>query len=377
MANPTTHHVIIDIATTTNSNSEASPSSVDVVSNQSSNSRLTRGDEVSLGRVSRTPLNSGFCVSLEFVFTFTQIIASVIVLRSSRNEHPHAPLFAWIVGYASGCVVSLPLLLWRYFSRGNSESRSSTTVDDPSGILLSNPTTIRGEDVVPVSSNQASSLFTNTRIKILVEYIKIVLDLFFASWFIVGNIWIFGGQSSANEAPNLYRLCVVFLTFSCIGYALPFILCLTICCCLPCIISTLGVNEDMAQTRGATSECIDALPTHKFKLKKSKSIDENTPAVIEGGVVSGGTEKERMISGEDAVCCICIANYENNDELRELPCSHLFHKDCVDKWLKINALCPLCKREVGRNETEPVIQENASQQRGESRIENSPANTPP
>lgn len=163
MANPTTHHVIIDIATTINSNSQASTPSVDVVSNQSSNSRLTRGDELSLGRVSRTPLNSGFCVSLEFVFTFTQIIASAIVLRSSRNEHPHAPLFAWIVGYASGCVVSLPLLLWRYFSRGNSESRSSTTVDDPSGILLSNPTTIRGEDVVPVSSNQASSLFTNTR----------------------------------------------------------------------------------------------------------------------------------------------------------------------------------------------------------------------
>ncbi|CAI8599700.1 unnamed protein product [Vicia faba] len=382
MANPTTRHVIIDItATTANSNSEASPPpSVDVVSTQSSNSRLRRGDDNSLGRVSRTPLSSGFCVSLEFVFTFTQIIASVIVLNSSRNEHPRAPLFAWIVGYASGCVVSLPLLLWRYFARGDSDSRTSTTVDDPSGILLSNSSTILGEeDVVPissnVSSNQASSVFTNMRTKILMEYIKIVLDLFFASWFIVGIIWIFGGHSSANEAPNLYRLCVVFITFSCIGYALPFILCLTICCCLPCIISTLGVNEDLVQTRGATSECIDALPTHKFKLNKSKSIDENTPAVIEGGVVSGGTEKERVISGEDAVCCICIANYENNDDLRELPCSHLFHKDCVDRWLKINALCPLCKREVGGNETEPVIEENASQQRGETGFENSPANT--
>ncbi|CAL5205068.1 unnamed protein product [Lathyrus oleraceus] len=384
MANPTTHHVIIDITTTTTTSttsiSEAAPPSVhgggdvDVVSRQSSNSRLTRGED-SLGRVTtRTPLNSGFCVSLEFVFTFTQIVASVIVLNSSRNEHPHAPLFAWILGYASGCVVSLPLLLWRYFAREpDSESQSSTTGDDPSGILLSNRTTIQGEeDAVPVSSNQASSLFTNTRLKILMEYFKIVLDLFFASWFVLGNVWIFGGHSSANEAPNLYRLCVVFLTFSCIGYALPFILCLTICCCLPCIISTLGVNEDLAQTRGATSECISALPTHKFKLKKSKSIDESTPARDGGGVVSGGTEKERVISGEDAVCCICIANYENDDELRELPCSHLFHKDCVDKWLKINALCPLCKREVGGNETEPVIEENASQQRGESRIENSP-----
>lgn len=49
------------------------------------------------------------------------------------------------------------------------------------------------------------------------------------------------------------------------------------------------------------------------------------------------------------VCPICLGRYENNDELRELPCCHFFHKECVDKWLKINAVCPLCKREVGES----------------------------
>lgn len=75
------------------------------------------------------------------------------------------------------------------------------------------------------------------------------------------------------------------------------------------------------------------------------------------------------------VCCICLAKYENNDELRELPCSHLFHKDCVDKWLKINALCPLCKSEVGLNLTGSLSGEGASQQRGEGRIGNSPVSS--
>ena len=372
MANPT-HHVIIDITTTNSNSPQTSSNGGGERGGRVSNSTLIRGDSSSSrDRRSRSPLNSGFCISLEFVFTLAQIVAAVLVLNSSRNEHPRAPnLFSWIVGYATGCIVSIPLLFWRYFARDRVPSQSSSTMDDPSsGTLLS-------DDVSAVSStrtNQAS-WYMNPRLKLLMEYFKITLDLFFAIWFVIGNVWIFGGHSSASEAPNLYRLCVVFLTFSCIGYAMPFILCVTICCCLPCIISTLGVTEDIAQTRGATTESINALPTHRFKLKKSKSIDENTPSVTEGGIVAEGTEKERMISGEDAVCCICIANYENDDELRELPCSHLFHKECVDKWLKINSLCPLCKNEVDGNAAEPLNEENASQQRGESRVHNDLANT--
>lgn len=86
---------------------------------------------------------------------------------------------------------------------------------------------------------------------------------------------------------------------------MPFILCATICCCLPCIISVLGFRGDLAQARGATPESINALPTYKFKLKKNRNSDNrdsSNSGVSEGGVVAAGTEKERAISGEDAVC---------------------------------------------------------------------------
>lgn len=84
---------------------------------------------------------------------------------------------------------------------------------------------------------------------------------------------------------------------------MPFILCATICCCLPCIISLLGFREDLGQTRGATAESIDALPTYKFKVSKNRNSDDrdSNSGAVDGGIVAAGTEHERMISGEDAV----------------------------------------------------------------------------
>lgn len=45
-------------------------------------------------------------------------------------------------------------------------------------------------------------------------------------------------------------------------------------------------------------------------------------------------------------CCICLSAYEDGAELRQLPCGHHFHCACADKWLQINATCPLCKNSI-------------------------------
>lgn len=60
----------------------------------------------------------------------------------------------------------------------------------------------------------------------------------------------------------------------------------------------------MSQNRGAASESINALPIYKFKTKKNKRNGDSNSAAAEGGVVAAGTEKERVISGEDAVSTI-------------------------------------------------------------------------
>lgn len=47
----------------------------------------------------------------------------------------------------------------------------------------------------------------------------------------------------------------------------------------------------------------------------------------------------------DQFCVICLSDYHNNQIVCKLWCQHHFHKKCIFEWLKLNAKCPLCKRD--------------------------------
>lgn len=118
-----------------------------------------RGD----ARRRRSPLNSGLWISVELVLTLSQIVAAIVVLSASRHEHPRAPLFEWIVGYASGCVATLPLLYWRYRQTNlvsepdsGQPRNSSSRINAPAApFSISVPRTSEGEDHrAPVTSHR-------------------------------------------------------------------------------------------------------------------------------------------------------------------------------------------------------------------------------
>lgn len=49
---------------------------------------------------------------------------------------------------------------------------------------------------------------------------------------------------------------------------------------------------------------------------------------------------------DDAKCSICLGDYEDGEQLRELKCLHYFHKECVDEWLVHKKHCPLCQQDI-------------------------------
>lgn len=78
-------------------------------------------------------------------------------------------------------------------------------------------------------------------------------------------------------------------------------------------------------------------------------VDDRLPPPSEADLQRLPTHKAgaRQLEQE---CPVCFAPYEEGEELRALPCLHVFHVECIDRWLtsrRASALCcPICHTKV-------------------------------
>ena len=45
-------------------------------------------------------------------------------------------------------------------------------------------------------------------------------------------------------------------------------------------------------------------------------------------------------------CTFYFTEFEEDEDVRRLPCMHLFHVPCVDQWLGLNKRCPICRVDI-------------------------------
>jgi len=81
----------------------------------------------------------------------------------------------------------------------------------------------------------------------------------------------------------------------------------------------------------ATQGALEALPTRRLRSRQAE----------------GASEANRR-AWEAEACCLCLESFKEQDEVRELPCTHYFHKTCVDTWFAsrryLPRSCPQCRQ---------------------------------
>lgn len=95
---------------------------------------------------------------------------------------------------------------------------------------------------------------------------------------------------------------------------------------------------------------LDKMPLYVYtsKLAPPTSTEKKeTPSPPQNpSFVQRKTLPKRDFAFSQATCPICLDDFEHNETIvRELPCQHIFHPECVDEFLRSNSsLCPMCKK---------------------------------
>ncbi|TQD72218.1 hypothetical protein C1H46_042257 [Malus baccata] len=75
------------------------------------------------------------------------------------------------------------------------------------------------------------------------------------------------------------------------------------------------------ESRGLSADNIASLPSVSYKTGSSQN-------------------------GSNESCVICRLDYEDGENLTLLSCKHSYHSECINNWLTINKVCPVCSAEV-------------------------------
>ncbi|XP_074309324.1 E3 ubiquitin protein ligase RIE1 isoform X2 [Silene latifolia] len=268
-------------------------------------------------------------VAVDMLWNMVFVVVSVVMLFCTVGEKPNVPVRVWVGGYAVQCLVHV-VLVWSEYRRRSRRREVDLEAGNDSDVDDDGTAGFFG------SSGQGSFAKRCESLNTMASFV----------WWIIGFYWVVsGGELLLQNAPRLYWLTVVYLAFDvffaifCVVLAC--LIGIALCCCLPCIIAILYT---VAGQEGASEADLSVLPKYRFRM----SSNEDKPSVGAGVMVpmdtsSGYLATERVLLPEDADCCICLSSYDDGVELHALPCNHHFHATCIEKWLKMNATCPLCK----------------------------------
>ncbi|XP_047553304.1 E3 ubiquitin-protein ligase ZNRF3 isoform X2 [Lutra lutra] len=127
---------------------------------------------------------------------------------------------------------------------------------------------------------------------------------------------------------------------------------------LVCLILLVKIKLKQRRSQNSMNrlavQALEKMETRKFN-SKSKGRREGSCGAL-----------DTLSSSSTSDCAICLEKYIDGEELRVIPCTHRFHRKCVDPWLLQHHTCPHCRHNIIEQKGNPtaVCVETSSLARG-------------
>ncbi|XP_078083780.1 E3 ubiquitin-protein ligase znrf3 isoform X2 [Mustelus asterias] len=143
------------------------------------------------------------------------------------------------------------------------------------------------------------------------------------------------------------------------GIFLAFFVVVSLVCLVLLIKIKLKQRRSQSSMNRMAVQALEKMETRKFKSKSKVPREGSCGA------------SDTISSSSTSDCAICLERYVDGEELRVIPCTHRFHKKCVDPWLLQHHTCPHCRHNIIERKKEsngPICVEADSQGRSRQRV---------
>ena len=82
--------------------------------------------------------------------------------------------------------------------------------------------------------------------------------------------------------------------------------------------------------------CIERLTNNNNNNNNNDNDNDNDNDKLTGFI------NEQKDPNNYKECVICLQDMIYGEDLIMINCSHIYHKECIKKWLDRNSICPLC-----------------------------------
>nr|KJB80183.1 hypothetical protein B456_013G085100 [Gossypium raimondii] len=125
---------------------------------------------------------------------------------------------------------------------------------------------------------------------------------------------------------------------------------------MPHWVLSRGINCKVLPLRSVIQACIvehynDGILMGRALAEPASEFENSNYGMVPAkeSLVKEMLERVRVEARDEEDCMICLEVLEVEFDASRMPCSHTFHGDCIEKWLKQSHYCPICRFEMPAN----------------------------